>query len=401
MKTLLWAAMLALIGIGGAAAQTYPSRPITIIAPFPPGGPSDALARILVRPLGGGARPADRHRECRRRRRHGRRHPRRARRAGRLHLADRPMEHPGRQPGHLQSDRTTWSNDFAPIALLADTPQMIIARKDFPASDVRELIAWLKANPDKAQAATVGAAGGAQVAGMYFQTGHRHAIRLRALSRRRAGDAGPDGRPRRHHVRPGRQRDHPGARRHHQGLRGHDRTALAPGARHPDHRRVRRAGPARFLLARAVRAEGNTAGHHRQGQCRGGERARRSESAAKLCRSRARISGRASSRRRKRSARSTRPRSTSGGRSSETSTSRRNRSSSCRKCHAIAYSSPWRHFRMNSDIIRYSRTGGMDYHLALSLRGRGKSAIMHASSAANRGIPVGSRGHLATVAKHA
>jgi tripartite-type tricarboxylate transporter receptor subunit TctC len=61
------------------------------------------------------------------------------------------------------------ANDFAPIALLANTPQMIIARKDFPASDVHELIAWLKANPDKAQAGTVGAAGGAQVAGMYFQ----------------------------------------------------------------------------------------------------------------------------------------------------------------------------------------------------------------------------------------
>jgi tripartite-type tricarboxylate transporter receptor subunit TctC len=61
------------------------------------------------------------------------------------------------------------ANDFAPIALLAVTPQMIIARKDFPASDVRELIAWLKANPDKAQAGTVGAAGGAQVAGLYFQ----------------------------------------------------------------------------------------------------------------------------------------------------------------------------------------------------------------------------------------
>jgi tripartite-type tricarboxylate transporter receptor subunit TctC len=61
------------------------------------------------------------------------------------------------------------ASDFAPIALLANTPQIIIARKDFPASDVRELIAWLKANPDKAQAATVGAAGGAQVAGMYFQ----------------------------------------------------------------------------------------------------------------------------------------------------------------------------------------------------------------------------------------
>jgi len=47
-KTLSWAAALVLLGIGEAAAQTYPSRPITIIAPFPPGGPSDALARILA-----------------------------------------------------------------------------------------------------------------------------------------------------------------------------------------------------------------------------------------------------------------------------------------------------------------------------------------------------------------
>src|SRR5580658_11346091 len=51
MKTLLWAVALASVGIGGANAQTYPSRPITIIAPFPPGGPSDAVARILAGPL--------------------------------------------------------------------------------------------------------------------------------------------------------------------------------------------------------------------------------------------------------------------------------------------------------------------------------------------------------------
>jgi tripartite-type tricarboxylate transporter receptor subunit TctC len=55
------------------------------------------------------------------------------------------------------------------VALLTNTPQLIIARKDFPAKDVKDLIAWLKANPDKATAATVGAAGGAQVSAMYFQ----------------------------------------------------------------------------------------------------------------------------------------------------------------------------------------------------------------------------------------
>jgi tripartite-type tricarboxylate transporter receptor subunit TctC len=43
MKTLFWAAALALIGSTAATAQTCPARPITIVAPFPPGGPSEAL----------------------------------------------------------------------------------------------------------------------------------------------------------------------------------------------------------------------------------------------------------------------------------------------------------------------------------------------------------------------
>ena len=64
--------------------------------------------------------------------------------------------------------------DFEPIALLTITPQLIIARKDFPAKDVKELVAWLKANPDKATAATVGAAGGAQVAVDLFPERDRH-----------------------------------------------------------------------------------------------------------------------------------------------------------------------------------------------------------------------------------
>jgi tripartite-type tricarboxylate transporter receptor subunit TctC len=167
-RTVFWAATLALLGIGGAVAQTYPSRPITVIAPFPPGGPSDALARILSGPLEaalgqpivienvGGA-------------------------GGTIGAARVARAEPdgytlligqwGTQVVNPVTYNLTYdaANDFAPIALLAVTPQMIIARKDFPASDVRELIAWLKANPDKAQAATVGAAGGAQVAGLYFQ----------------------------------------------------------------------------------------------------------------------------------------------------------------------------------------------------------------------------------------
>src|SRR5579862_2405101 len=48
---MIMAAALALVACGGANAQNYPSRPITVIAPFPPGGPSDTLARVLSGPL--------------------------------------------------------------------------------------------------------------------------------------------------------------------------------------------------------------------------------------------------------------------------------------------------------------------------------------------------------------
>src|ERR1700732_2225241 len=134
-KILLCAATLALLGIGGANAQTYPSRPITIIAPFPPGGPSDALARILAGPLeaalgqpivienvGGAGGTIGATRVAR------------AEPDGHTLLIDQwstqvvnPITY------NLPTDIV---NAFAPIALIANTPQIIIARKDFPANDV-------------------------------------------------------------------------------------------------------------------------------------------------------------------------------------------------------------------------------------------------------------------------
>jgi tripartite-type tricarboxylate transporter receptor subunit TctC len=167
MKTLLLAAALALIG-SAATAQVYPSHPVTIVAPFPPGGPSDAVARILAGPLeaslgqpiiieniGGAGGTIGVGRVAR------------AEPDGyTLLIGQWSTQVVNPATYNLPYDIV---NDFAPIALLANTPQIIIARKDLPAKDVHELIDWLKINPDKAQAATVGAAGGAQVAGMYFQ----------------------------------------------------------------------------------------------------------------------------------------------------------------------------------------------------------------------------------------
>jgi tripartite-type tricarboxylate transporter receptor subunit TctC len=169
MKKLLLAAAL-LVQVTTAHAQSYPSRPVTIIAPFPAGGPLDAIARIIAEPMrqvlgqpvlieniaGAGGNIG----------------------VGRLARAepDGTTVGIGQWSTHVVNPVTYTlpydvRTDFEPIALLTITPQLIIARKDFPAKDVRDLVAWLKANPDQATAATVGAAGGAQVSAMYFQRG--------------------------------------------------------------------------------------------------------------------------------------------------------------------------------------------------------------------------------------
>jgi tripartite-type tricarboxylate transporter receptor subunit TctC len=170
MTKLAIAAALAslLASMGAAAAQSFPARPVTIIAPFPAGGPLDTIARIISEPM--------------------------------RSVLGQPVviENVAGAGGNLGTGRVAraapdgttlgigqWSThvvnavtyklpydvlaDFEPIALLTITPQLIIARKDFPARDIKELIAWLKVNPDQATAATVGAAGGAQVSAIYFQ----------------------------------------------------------------------------------------------------------------------------------------------------------------------------------------------------------------------------------------
>src|SRR5947208_10413521 len=59
--------------------------------------------------------------------------------------------------------------DFEPVSRVADTPLWVVARKDLPAKDLKELITWLKAHPDKASAATVGPGSGSHLCGIYLQ----------------------------------------------------------------------------------------------------------------------------------------------------------------------------------------------------------------------------------------
>ena len=61
------------------------------------------------------------------------------------------------------------SSDFEPVALIAHSPMLMTTNNVFPARDLKELVAWLKASPDKASQGTPGIAGAAHLAGVFFQ----------------------------------------------------------------------------------------------------------------------------------------------------------------------------------------------------------------------------------------
>ncbi len=173
MKTMsLAAAVAAALGcasfVAGAQAQDYPSRPVTMIVPFPAGGPTDTLGRILGERMrvslgqtiivenvtGAGSTIG-------------------VGRAAQA-AADGYTLALGNWTSFVGSGalyRTSYDlrKDFEPVSLLTFAPMLIVGKNALPAKDARELIAWLKANPDKASAASVGAGSAAHVCGLYFQ----------------------------------------------------------------------------------------------------------------------------------------------------------------------------------------------------------------------------------------
>ena len=151
-----------------ARAQTFPTRPVTIIVPFPAGGPADVIARIIgdrmrtslgqpvivenVSGAGGSIGVA------------------RVARA----TPDGYTLSIGQLNSHVFSGaaysvRYDLLKDFDPVALLTTNPLMIAGRKDLPARNIMELVSWLKANPDKASFATPGVGSPSHVWGIYFQ----------------------------------------------------------------------------------------------------------------------------------------------------------------------------------------------------------------------------------------
>jgi tripartite-type tricarboxylate transporter receptor subunit TctC len=153
--------------IGAAAAQPYPSRPITMVVPFGAGGPTDAVARVigermrqslgqplLVENVTGAAGTIG---------------------VGRVARAQ-PDGYTiilGNWPtfvvnGAIYTLPYDLQKDFEPVALLPSNPYVIVSRNDLPAKSLQELIAWLKAAA-KATGGTAGPGSGQHVSAIYFQ----------------------------------------------------------------------------------------------------------------------------------------------------------------------------------------------------------------------------------------
>jgi tripartite-type tricarboxylate transporter receptor subunit TctC len=157
--------LVILAGAGGAEAQTYPSRPITLVVPFPPGGSTDAAARIMAErmrvPLGqpvvienvGGAGGSI-----------GVGRVARAAPDGYTFDIGQWDTHVGSIIYKLDYDL---EKDFEPIALISTNPQLMVAKNDLPAKTLGELVTWMKANPGKINFVNQNAA--ANVSGVLFE----------------------------------------------------------------------------------------------------------------------------------------------------------------------------------------------------------------------------------------
>ncbi len=159
-------AMLA--AVSGVTAQTYPSRPVTVIVPFAAGGVTDIVARIvsermskalgqsvIIENVSGAGGTIGVTRLFR------------AAPDGYTLVVGQWTSHVG--AGAMYPVPFDYLNDFEPVSMLSIAPLWIIGRSNLPAKDLRELIAWLKANPDKASAATTGLGSGIHMCLVYFQ----------------------------------------------------------------------------------------------------------------------------------------------------------------------------------------------------------------------------------------
>jgi tripartite-type tricarboxylate transporter receptor subunit TctC len=168
MNRCLVAIVALLAGIVTAAAQSYPSRPVTLLVPFAPGGITDIIARVVgermrvslgqpviienVSGASGGIGLNRLHRSA----------------------ADGYTIAIGQWTSHVGGAATNnyafnVVEDFQPLSLLSVGPLWIIGGSHVPAKDMKELIEWLKANPKRGAAGTSGLGGGTHMCLLDFQ----------------------------------------------------------------------------------------------------------------------------------------------------------------------------------------------------------------------------------------
>jgi tripartite-type tricarboxylate transporter receptor subunit TctC len=165
---LLIAAFLALEWSLPGAAQDYPARPITMIVPFPAGGATDTVARFLgekmrailgqpvvIENVGGAAGSLGVARAVRS--------------AGDGYTLSIGTSTTHMLTGGLYALQFNLLKDLEPVVQIGSEPLLIVGRKSLPADDLKGLIAWLKANPDKASVGIAGVGATGHLTGISFQ----------------------------------------------------------------------------------------------------------------------------------------------------------------------------------------------------------------------------------------
>jgi tripartite-type tricarboxylate transporter receptor subunit TctC len=170
INTLQLFAGVALMTSAIAYAQSaYPTKPITMLVPFAAGGPTDTVARLTAQSMGtalkqqvivenvGGAGGTIG--------------------AARAAKADPDgytifLHHIGQSTAPSLYRKLSYNaiDSFEPIGLVTDVPMTLVTRKDFPAKDFKELLAYLKANKNKVTYANAGVGSASHLCGMLFMS---------------------------------------------------------------------------------------------------------------------------------------------------------------------------------------------------------------------------------------
>jgi tripartite-type tricarboxylate transporter receptor subunit TctC len=170
MATKLLLAIIPIILVAvPTSAQNYPNKVITMVVPFTAGGPTDTVARLISAPMSkslntqvivenvGGAGGT----------------------IGAARVAKAPpdgytllLHHIGHSTAPSLYRKLPFDSikDFEPIGLINEVPMTLVSRRDFPPKDLKELIAYLKANKDKVTYANAGIGAASHLCGMLFMS---------------------------------------------------------------------------------------------------------------------------------------------------------------------------------------------------------------------------------------